>query len=101
MAGEEVEEFFVSSLDLGNFIWVGGDDFIDDGVDGSSVGGLEAHFFCQGGGVLFGSFPKGGEEVFCLGVGDGASFDEVEDFGEFFWGDGGVLDLDGLLVEEA
>ena len=46
LAGEEVEELFVSALDFGDFVGVGGDDFVNEAIDGAGVGRLEAHFFC-------------------------------------------------------
>lgn len=101
MAGEEVEELFVTGLDFGDFVRVGGDDFGDDGFDGSGVGGFEAHFFGEVGGVFLWVIPEGGEEVFSLAVRDGAGFDEVEDGGEFLAGDGVVSELDFFVVEEA
>ena len=88
-------------MDLGDFVGVGGDDFIDEAVDGSGVGGFEAHFLGQGSRVFIGSFPEGGEELAGLAVGDGAGFDEVENVGELRRAYGGVLDFDGLFVEES
>ena len=44
LTGEEVEELVVPALDFGDFVGVVGDDFINEGGDGSGVGGFKAHF---------------------------------------------------------
>ena len=101
LAGEEVEELLVAPFDGGDFVGIGGDDFIDNAVHGAVVGRFEAEFLGEGGGVFFGCIPEGGEEVLGLVSGDGVGFEKVEDAGEFFGANGGVGDGEGLFVEEA
>ena len=77
MASEEVKELFVAALNFGYFVRVAGDDFVDESINGSSVGGLKPHFLGQSSRIFFRGIPESGKELLCLAVGDGACLDEV------------------------
>ena len=64
-------------MNLGYFVGVGGDDLVDESVNGSGVGRLKPHFFGQISRIFFRGVPEFGKELLGLAVGDGPCLDEV------------------------